>query len=213
MSFKSKTLLSVLLPTAAIIVSFFLLSTCQGGGSGPQNPSSADATGISGTWTSGCLADSGKSGTFFLDNRAFETATTFRTTFSTFSDKTCSTKIMTQTQAGSYAISNPEEGRTARPIDLTIGTVFITLHTEALVASYNTRSFCGGGWKLDVERAITRDMCVSGADTDNELDMIYELFEIIDSKIFFGKKDSEHNGRSEEKRPVMIDDSRGYAKI
>jgi hypothetical protein len=213
MSLNSKTLLSVLMPTAAIAVSFILLSTCQGGGSGPQNPSSADASGITGTWTSGCLADSGKSGAFFLDNRAFETTTTFRTTFTTFSNKTCTTKIMTQVQAGSYAISNPEDGQTARPIDLTIGTVFITLHTEALVASYNTHSFCGGGWKLDVERAITRDMCVSGSSADSDLDMIYELFEIVDSKIFFGKKDSEHSGRSEDKRPVMIDDSRGYAKI
>ena len=212
MSPKSKTLLSVLLPTSAIIVSFLLLSTCQDGGSGPKGPSSSDATGISGTWTSGCLADSGKNGTFFLDNRAFESATTFRTTFSTFSDKACATKIMTQAQVGSFAISNPEEGQTARPIDLTIGTVFITLHTEGLVSSYNARSFCGGGWELDVERAITRDMCVTGTATSNEPDMIYELFEIIDGKIFFGLKDVDHNGRSEDKRPVVIDDSRGYAK-
>jgi hypothetical protein len=212
MSPKSKKLLSFVLPTGAIIASLLLLSTCQDDGSGTKNPSSADATGISGTWTSGCLAEAGKSGTFFLDNRAFESVTTFRTTFSTFSDKACTTRIMTQVQAGSYAISNPEEGQTARPIDLTIGTVFITLHTEALIASYNARSFCGGGWELDVERAITRDMCVTGTSTSNELDMMYELFEIVDGKIFFGLKDADHNGRSEEKRPVVVDSSRGYAK-
>ncbi len=212
MSPKSKTLLSILLPASALIISFFLLSTCQDGGSAPKNPGSADATGISGTWTSGCLADSEKGGTFFLDNRAFESATTFRTTFATFSDKACVTKIMTQVQAGSFVVKNPEEGQTARPIDLTIGTVFITLHTEALVKSYNSRSFCGGGWVLDTERAITRDMCVTSGATPTEPDMIYELFEIKDSSIFFGLKDADHSGRSESKRPIVIDDSRGYAK-
>ncbi len=213
MSPKSKTLISVLLPASAVFVSFLLLSTCQDGGSGPKNRSSADATGISGTWSSGCLAESGKSGTFSLDNRSFESATTFRTTFATFSDKACATKIMTQVQAGSFVISNPEEGQTARPLDLTIGAVFITLHTEGLVKSYNARSFCGGGWVLATERAITRDMCVTGTATSTEPDMIYELFEIRDRSIFFGLKDADHNGRSESKRPIVIDDSRGYAKI
>ncbi len=119
---------------------------------------------------------------------------------------------MTQVQAGSYIISNPEVGQTARPIDLTIGTVFITLHTESLVDSYNGRAFCGGGWELDVERAITRDMCVSGGVSTSEPDIIYELFEIRDNTIFFGTKDADHNGRSSTKRPITIDDSRGYAK-
>jgi hypothetical protein len=119
---------------------------------------------------------------------------------------------MTQVQVGSYVISNPEADQTARPIDLTIGTVFITLHTDTLVNSYNDRSFCGGGWVLDVERAITRDMCVSGGVSSSEPDIIYELFEIRDNTIFFGAKDADHNGRSSSKRPVVIDDSRGYAK-
>jgi len=207
----SKMFLTVLLPTSCLVGSIFLLSTCQDESQAPKTPFSADATGLSGTWSSGCLKDSGKSGSFFLDNRSFENGS-FRTEFFSFSDNSCTTSVMTQKQAGSYVLGNPEDGQTARPIDLTVGTVLITLHTESLIKSYNERSFCGGNWQLNVEREITRELCVPENSGNSEPDVIYEIFEIIDNAIYFGAKDVHHNGRSESNRPIALDDSRGYVK-
>lgn len=117
---------------------------------------------------------------------------------------------MSQGQTGSYVIGETEV-EAGTTIDLTVGSVLITLHTQALTQSYNDRKFCGGGWELDVERAITKEMCKAGA-TDNTPDMIYEIFEVADDKIYFGTKDQTHNGKSAEGRPVILDQQRPYAK-
>lgn len=211
MNFKAGAAITFLLPAGALALAMVLLSTCRQGGGQERNPvrGSSDATGLSGDWTSGCQPDIGKKGFYFQDTRTFE-GSIFRTSFTSYSDAKCSTKIMTQVQSGSYSIG--EANGDANPIDLTIGSVMITLHTETLTQSYNDRKFCGGGWEVSVEKAITKEMCVQNVDPGSGPDMIYEIFQVKDNKLYFGTKDDDHDGKSEETRPAVVDLNRAYAK-
>lgn len=203
---------SLLIPVSAITLATILFSTCRkDGGSSTTNRGSSDATGMSGKWSSGCLPDLGKKSYYFLDERNFSN-TAFDTTFSSFSDKACQTRLMTQIQIGTYSLGSTSEGQTAFPVNLTIEAVKIILHTESLVKAYNDRNFCGGSWEADLERAITKELCVQGTSGSGQPDMIFELFEIRDNTLYFGIKDAAHSGKSSETRPTVIDGSRGYEK-
>jgi hypothetical protein len=211
MNFKAGAAITFLLPAGALALAMVLFSTCQQGGG--RNPApgrgSSDATGLAGNWTSGCLPDIGKKGFYFLDTRSFE-GSIFRTTFTSFSDAKCTTKIMAQVQTGSYKIGEP--AGSANAIDLTIGSIMITLHTESLTQSYNDRKFCGGGWEVSVEKAITKEMCMQNADPDADPDMIYEIFQVKDGKLYFGTKDESDDGKTEDTRPAVTDMNRAYTK-
>ena len=213
MKTKNSLFYSLLIPVASISLALILFSTCRkDGGSSPPNRGSSDATGMSGKWSSGCLPDFGKKSYYFLDDRNFD-GSEFDTAFSSYSDKDCKTKIMTQIQIGTFFLGSPIEGQNAFTVDLTITAVKIQLHTDSLVKAYNDRKFCGGGWEINVERLITKELCVQGASAGDQPDMIYELFEVRENSLYFGTKDAEHGGKTPETRPVVIDGSRGYAKI
>lgn len=204
---------SLLLPVAAIALALVLFSTCRkDGGSSSPHRGSSDATGLTGKWSSGCQPDIGKKSYYFLDERDFD-GSEFNTAFSSYSDKDCKTKIMTQIQIGNFAFTAAAEGQSANPVDLTIGSVKIILHTTSLVQAYNDRKFCGGNWVINIERPITKELCVQGTTGSEQPDMIYELFEVKDHTLYFGSKDAEHGGKTSETRPVVIDGSRGYAEI
>lgn len=194
-----------------VALSLALLSTCQKGGSGGGSGGghSEDATALSGDWTSGCKADPAKAGYFVTDSRAFD-GTTFSTTFASFSEGGCKTGLMTQTQTGAFVIGDPMDDTGATELDITIGAVSITLHTDALVQSYNAKAFCGGGWEKDKARTISRDQCGGSAST--EPDMVFEIFEMKDGVLYFGKKDAAHTGKAESQRPEVIDETRPFTR-
>jgi hypothetical protein len=194
-----------------VAVSLVLLSTCQksGGGEDGGGGHSEDATALSGTWSTGCQPDPAKAGYFFVDTRTFD-GTTFSTSFESYGDEGCTAGLMSQTQTGAFAIGLPMDGTDATELDITIGAISITLHTDELVQSYNAKKFCGGGWEKETQRTITRADCGGGEST--EPDMVYEIFEARDGALYFGKKDAAHTGKSESQRPETIDESRPFAK-
>jgi hypothetical protein len=193
-----------------VALSLVLLSTCQKGGGGDSGGgSSEDATALSGTWSTGCKADPSKAGVYYDDTRTFD-GTTFSTTFASFSDAACAAALVTQAQTGAFVIGVPMDGTDATELDITIGAISITLHTDALVQSYNAKQFCGGGWEKEQIRTITRADC--GAAASDDADMVYEIFEAKDGALYFGKKDSAHTGKTEAQRPETIDESRPFAK-
>ncbi len=193
-----------------VAFSLVLLSTCQKGGSGKgRHAGSDDATALSGEWTTGCQPDPAKSGYFFRDTRSFE-GTTFSTTFESFSDSTCVTGLMTQAQTGGFVIGDPMDDTAATELDITIGAIAITLHTDDLVQSYNGKAFCGGGWEKEKTRMITREICGGSAST--EPDMVFEIFEARDGMLYFGKKDTAHTGKAESQRPETIDETRPFTR-
>lgn len=205
-------IVAIVAPVVAIAVSFILFSTCQKDGKTAKinHSSDADAVGLTGTWSSGCNADSSKKN-YYSDDRNFD-ADIFQTTYTSFADANCTSKILTQKQTGSFKIQPPEDGVTGTPIDLTTGTVSITAHTNAVVQSYNDKKFCGGGWELNVEKVITRELCVQGAGSSSEPDVVYETFSIDGKTIHFGAKDTNHNGKTPETRPTSVDSSRSYVR-
>lgn len=189
--------------------SLLLFSTCQkGGGTGRTGSGgSEDATALSGEWSTGCAADPAKAGYFFNDTRSFE-GTTFTTSFESFSDPECKTGLMSQTQTGTFVIGDAVAGTAATELDISLGSIAITLLTDDLVQSYNAKKFCGGGWEKAATRAISRAEC-GGADSTDP-DMVFELFETRDGVLYFGKKDAAHTGKAEAQRPETIDETRPF---
>lgn len=196
-----------------VITSLVLFSTCSKGGAGGSSGggNSEDATALSGSWTSGCKADASKAGTYNKDTRTFD-GSVFTTAFETFRDEACKQPEMSQTQAGGFSIGQAVEGSDAYQLDITIGTISITLHTEALVQSYNEKKVCGGGWEIGSERAVTRADCGGGEDESEDAEIVYETFEVKKGVLFFGKKDGAHDGKSDAQRPEVIDESRPFTK-
>lgn len=195
-----------------VAFSLVLLSTCSkgSGGGGGGHGGSEDATALSGDWSTGCKADPSKAGYFFNDTRSFE-GTTFSTTFESFTTEGCSSGLMTQTQTGSFAIGEPMDDTEATELDITIGAISITLHTDELVQSYNAKKFCGGGWEKEKIRTLSRNDC--GAAASTEPDMVFEIFEARDGALYFGKKDANHTGKAESQRPETIDESRPFTRV
>ncbi len=193
-----------------VAASLVLLSTCQKGGGGERTGSgSEDATALSGDWSTGCNADPAKAGYFTQDKRGFD-GTTFTTSFASFMDAECQSGLMTQTQTGSFVIGDAVDGTAATELDITIGSISITLHTDDLVQSYNAKKFCGGGWEKEQTRTISRVEC--GAAQSDEPDMVFEIFESRDGTLYFGKKDAAHTGKAESQRPETIDETRPFTR-
>lgn len=191
--------------------SLVLFSTCQkSGGSGRTGSGgSEDATALTGDWSTGCTADPAKAGYYFVDTRSFE-GTTFSTSFESFSDADCQAGLMSQTQTGTFVIGDTLTGTAVSELDISIGSIAITLHTDDLVQSYNAKGFCGGGWEKESTRTISRAEC-GGTDSD-EPDMVFEIFEPKDGVLFFGKKDAAHTGKAEAQRPETIDETRPFSR-
>lgn len=208
-----------------------LFSTCSssgGGGGGGGRGGSADATALSGAWATACIADPGKPGYWFQDTRSFD-GDQFTAIFETFSDEDCKALVMTQSQNGAFALGEPESATpetatvttdgeeisddgVARPIDLTLAMIYVTLHQQSLVDAYNQRTFCGGGWELGVAHEMTRAVCSAGTATgdDAKPDVIYDVVMSKDGALYFGTKDKAHDGRSEAARPAAVDSGRAY---
>ncbi len=193
-----------------VAFSLVLLSTCQKGSSGGSgHGGSEDATALSGEWSTGCQPDLAKTGYYFHDTRTFE-GSTFSTTFESYTDATCVTGLMTQAQTGGFVVGDPMDDTAATELDITIGAISITLHTDDLVQSYNGKKFCGGGWEKEKTRTINREVC--GGSTSTEPDMVFEIFEARDGVLYFGKKDAAHTGKAESQRPEAIDETRPFTR-
>jgi hypothetical protein len=208
-----------------------LFSTCSssdGGGGGGGRGGSADASALTGAWATVCIADPGKPGYWFKDTRSFD-GDQFTAIFETFSDEACQDLVMTQSQNGAFALgevesatpetaTETEEGEevgtdgVARPLDLTLSMIYVTLHQQGLVDAYNQRAFCGGGWELGVAHEMTRAVCAAGSTTgeDTKPDIVYDLVMTKNGALYFGTKDKAHDGRTEAARPAVVDQGRAY---
>lgn len=190
-----------------------LFSTCRqdGGSGGGGGRGSADASGLAGSWTSGCKPDAAKAGYAYQDHRTFA-GEGFSTTFTSYGDAECKSVVVIQEQVGTFVVGEAlEDGATE--LDITIDSIFITLNNADTVQAYNDASFCGGGWEVGKKRQISRADCDQDG-AAGEPDMIFEIFGFAPGgALFFGKKDAGHSGRAEAQRPVALDEDRPFTPI
>jgi hypothetical protein len=217
---STSTRLLFIAPAVLVTAGVILFSTCRGG-KGDDDDSgggSEDATALAGSWTTGCVNDATRPSYYTTDTRSFD-GSSFSTAYDTYSDKDCKTVVMSQQQAGSFAIgtvADNEDTATwgpAQQLDITVGAIFITLNTDALVSAYNERKICGGGWQKAAKRQIRQSEC----DPDNtanadDIDMIYDIFAVKAGRLYFGKKNSGSSGNAPETRPTLVDDSKVFER-
>jgi hypothetical protein len=207
-------------PIALIFIGVILFSTCKGNDSGSGSGSSnnsEDAVALAGSWSTSCLQDASRPNSYVKDIRTFD-GLSFMTAFTTYSDNACTQPIMIQEQAGTFAIgavANNDDASVngdARQLDITINAIFVTLATDSQVKTYNDRQICGGGWTKNVKRQITKSECNPDSSNNSDVDLIYDIFIVKGTSLYFGRKAAGTAGSSPETRPAELEISKVFTQ-
>lgn len=142
--------------------------------------------------------------------RASETFTNGRysSESATYMDKDCNVLEQTIKLVGSYKIGTVVDGaQDIKQLDINIETGTKTAYSDVEVAKYNGRKECGVMWQKGVAQTIS-DTCLK-----IYLGPIYQIFQIKDSKRYYGKTSDGQYGTAPDNRPTQIDPSTGSLKV
>lgn len=167
-------------------------------------------TELEGTWTQSCKQEG-------QDYRtgSMPSGNTWSLAYTSYSDSTCATKIVSVTLSTSFTIGNEVSGLTGtKEIDMTFTAAQLTIHDDTEVASNNADGFYGYmDWVKDTPKDIFGKK-YDGTDDPDFGNPRYNIFRIDGSNLYFGDSDmcSSDCYTSAANRPTALDPDSVFIK-
>ena len=194
---------------------FFLILVvviCSSCAEKEESDDAEPTTFLEGTWKKACSQSGSNSYSEYIMVYK-NTSYTFYS--NVYSDSACSTASRTIRYTYTLAVGSDatmaDGSTTATKVTMTLVGVYLTLKTDTLVASNNTRSFCSAtDWTKDVEKDVTskftEDTCLDG---DDAIGTVYkDVLKITGTDLWWGTGTSD---KDSEGYPTVLEDT-GFDK-
>lgn len=138
------------------------------------------------------------------------TNTTFVHEKTSYSDSNCVSPLLSATDKSIYFII-----KDTNKINFTSNSYFFKIWNDTYLDLANSRKYYGlNNWKIGVDQEITgrKFSPSSNVSALNSGEKYFQIFEIEKNTLRFGLKENIHNGKTEETRPVEINESISYLR-
>lgn len=188
-----------------LFIAAFLLSSCGSDDSGEKNKERtsqpvAVPSELEGSWLAQCELDDAEEPNSFESSRL---AVSFSgdkvsVSFRSYEDENCNDLYFTTKMQGEFFLSG------INAIDINLQEIFLSLHTEEGVESWNFVNPCEEEWVLNKEMHITEESC---SELYSDPPTSYDIWKIENGQLFFGKFTEDFNGSSPDKRMQTYDET------
>jgi hypothetical protein len=162
-----------------------------------------------GTWLSNCYDEKGLHFQDTLTVKGHDASDLVRG----FSDASC--KTLSFAAEGKETIQEGKESEFAKgasEIDGTVSSLSLAYYDANVVDYLNKSSFCGlNNWKVGVMNDITGRKC-AGVDMPKAGDRSYDILQVLGTTMRIGKRTTQYDGTTPEKRPRELDMAKAYIK-
>lgn len=174
---------------------------------------------VMGTWSQSCGRDSFQDPT----DESFDTVVFMfinlqvTTKMSIFTDSKCTNlayqkRIVSRVVGGGVLNSNPSNSKT---LDTQSTNLYIKPASQEVIDIWNGKFskddlYCGGGWKLNVEREMKANACISGRAQNPMPDFLrvsYDIYRVEGNKFYMGvmgKDGTATDGSTPQRRPTQF---------
>ncbi len=162
---------------------------------------------LAGKWAAACHKSSLLDNNFMEETFEFGPNQQFFREIRKYSERTCTTPTLTESRVieGTYEVGAPVKAMPeARELNFTIKTVSSTAYGEAAEKQFNESKQCNvANWKRGEKRDVTGLLC-----NGNQLNVgtvVFDIVQLADGKLYFGKKSFFRSGDSPKERPKELD--------